>query len=78
MPAASPSSPTDLSEGEWAILGPLLPPAKPGGRPRTVDLRRVLHGSCYVLLRPAQRMSVAVAATRVRPLVDGVRLVAYV
>jgi len=49
MIAASTPSPTDLSEREWAILAPLLPPAKPGGRPRTVDLRRILNGICYVL-----------------------------
>ena len=27
--------PTDLAEAEWAMLEPLLPAAKPGGRPRT-------------------------------------------
>jgi transposase len=26
--------PTDLSDDEWAILKPLIPEAKPGGRPR--------------------------------------------
>jgi putative transposase len=49
MPAASTPFPTDLSEREWAILAPLLPPPKPGGRPRTVDLRRILNGICYVV-----------------------------
>lgn len=49
MPAASTPFPSDLSEGEWAILAPLLPPPKPGGRPRTVDLRRILNGICYVV-----------------------------
>jgi putative transposase len=43
MPAAtSMPYPTDLSEREWTILAPLLPQPKPGGRPRSVDLRRVL------------------------------------
>jgi transposase len=41
--AASPSSPTELSAGEWAILAPLLPGAKPGGRPRTLDLRVIFN-----------------------------------
>jgi putative transposase len=41
--------PTDLSHQEWAVLAPLLPPAKPGGRPRSVDLRRILDGIFYVL-----------------------------
>jgi putative transposase len=49
MPAASTPFPSDLSEREWAILAPLLPPPKPGGRPRTVDLRRILNGICYVV-----------------------------
>ena len=30
-------------------MEPLLPPAKPGGRPRTVDLREVVNASLYVL-----------------------------
>lgn len=41
--------PTDLTEAEWAILEPLLPAAKPGGRPRTTCLRRVLNAIFYVL-----------------------------
>jgi putative transposase len=42
--------PSDLSEREWALLEPLLPAAKPGGRPRSVDLRRILNG-VFSLLR---------------------------
>lgn len=42
-------SPSELSQQEWAILAPLLPPAKPGGRPRTVNLRVILNGIFYVL-----------------------------
>ena len=40
---------TDLNEAQWAILAPLLPPAKPGGRPRTMSLRSVLDAvfTCY-------------------------------
>ncbi len=30
---------TDLSDSEWAILAPLIPPAKCGGHPRTTDMR---------------------------------------
>ncbi len=40
---------TDLSDGEWAMLRPLLPPAKPGGRPRSSDLRMILNAIFYVL-----------------------------
>jgi transposase len=35
--------PSDLSTAEWRILQPLLPASKPGGRPRTVNLRRILN-----------------------------------
>ena len=35
--------PTDLTDEQWAILAPLMPPAKPGARPRSVDMREVLN-----------------------------------
>ena len=41
--------PSDLTAAQWQVLAPLLPPAKPGGRPRSVDLREVLNGILYVL-----------------------------
>ncbi|MGZ3663658.1 MAG: transposase [Ktedonobacterales bacterium] len=41
--------PSDLSDVEWALLAPLLPPPKPGGRPRTVDLRLICNGIFHVL-----------------------------
>lgn len=41
--------PSDLSDDEWAILEPLIPPEKPGGRPRQVKMRAVLNGIFYVL-----------------------------
>jgi transposase len=40
---------SDLSDAQWAILEPLIPPAKPGGRPRSVNLRQILNGIFYVL-----------------------------
>jgi transposase len=42
-------SPSDLTDQEWAILEPLIPKAKPGGRPRTVDMREVMNAILYVL-----------------------------
>jgi putative transposase len=41
--------PSDLKDDEWAILAPLIPPAKTGGRPRSVDMREVLNAIFYVL-----------------------------
>jgi hypothetical protein len=41
--------PSDLTEAEWAILEPLVPQAKPGGPPRTVNIREVVNGIFYVL-----------------------------
>ncbi len=41
--------PSDLSDAEWQILKPLIPPAKPGGRPRNTDMREVLNGVFYEL-----------------------------
>ena len=40
--------PSDLTDQEWANLEPLIPPAKPGGRPRSVDMREVLNAMFYV------------------------------
>lgn len=41
--------PSDLTDAEWAILEPLIPAGKPGGRPRQVDMRDVLNGIFYLL-----------------------------
>jgi len=41
--------PSDLTDAEWIILEPLIPPAKTGGRHRTVEMREVVNGIFYVL-----------------------------
>jgi transposase len=41
--------PSDLTDAEWALVEPLIPPARRGGRKRTVDVRAVLDGIFYVL-----------------------------
>src|SRR3954447_461854 len=38
-----------LSDEQYALLAPLIPPAKPGGRPRTTDVRRLLDGLLYLV-----------------------------
>jgi len=42
------SRPTDLTDSQWDAVQPLMPMPKPGGRPRTVDLRAVLNAIQYV------------------------------
>ena len=37
--------PSDLTDEEWALVAPLIPPAKRGGAKRTVDVREVVNGS---------------------------------
>jgi putative transposase len=41
--------PSDLSDAEWELLAPLIPPAKPGGRPRKWPMRTILDGIFYLL-----------------------------
>ena len=41
--------PSDLSDGEWTLVAPQIPPAKHGGRPRDVNVREVLNAIFYVL-----------------------------
>lgn len=41
--------PSDLTDQEWALIEPLIPPAKPGGNKRTVDVREVVNGVMYIL-----------------------------
>jgi len=41
--------PSDLTDAEWALVEPLIPPAKRGGRKRSVNVREVLNGIFYVL-----------------------------
>jgi len=41
--------PSDLTDEEWDLIGPLIPPAKPGGNKRYVDVREVVNGAMYIL-----------------------------
>jgi len=40
---------SDLTNDEWAEVAPLIPPAKPGGNKRSVDIREVVNGLMYIL-----------------------------
>jgi len=39
---------TDLTDTQWELIEPHLPDAKPGGRPREVDLREVVNTILYL------------------------------
>ena len=41
--------PSDLTGAEWAVVEPMVPPGKHGGRKRTIDVREILNGIFYVL-----------------------------
>lgn len=40
--------PSDTSDAEWAILGPLIPAPRPGGRPAHIDRRDVVDAIFYI------------------------------
>jgi transposase len=46
--------PSDLTDAEWALVAPMIPPARRGGRPRDVNVREVLNGLFYVLATGCQ------------------------
>lgn len=46
--------PSDVTDSQWAIIEPLIPAAKPGGRPRTSDMREVWNAIQYVLTTGCQ------------------------
>lgn len=40
--------PSDMTDREWLLTAPFIPPAKSGGRRRTSDMREVLNAVLYV------------------------------
>lgn len=45
---------SDMTDAEWSLLAPLMPTPRRIGRPRTVDLRRVMNAILYVLASGCQ------------------------
>ena len=41
--------PSDVTDEEWGHIASLIPPAKRGGRKRSVDVREVVNGLMYIL-----------------------------
>src|SRR5919202_1982477 len=40
--------PSDLTDAQWRLIAPLIPEAKPGGRPRKYETREVINGLLYL------------------------------
>src|SRR5919199_1168863 len=40
--------PSDLTDAQWALLEPWIPPPRPGGRPRKTNMREVVNAICYL------------------------------
>ena len=40
---------SNVSDQEWQLIEPLIPPAKAGGRPRTVNIRAIMNAIFYVV-----------------------------
>src|SRR4051812_30869861 len=41
--------PTDVTDAQWWIIGPMIPGGKPGGRRREADMREVVNGIDYLV-----------------------------
>jgi len=41
--------PSDVTDGQWRLIEPSIPPSQPGGRPRTVNMREVINGIQYLV-----------------------------
>lgn len=41
--------PSDLTDAQWKLIAKRIPPAKPGGRERSVDIREVMNGILYLV-----------------------------
>jgi len=41
--------PSDITDAQWALIEPHIPPVHPGGRPRKTDVRDVLDAILYIL-----------------------------
>lgn len=46
--------PSDLTDRQWDCIKELIPPAKPGGRPRTLQMRSVINAILYLTVTGCQ------------------------
>jgi transposase len=54
--------PSDLTDDEWALVGPLIAPAKRGGNKRHVDVREIVDGLMYILSTGCQWRALALGS----------------
>src|SRR5512135_3797065 len=47
---SKPQYPTELTDNQWNLVKDLIPPAKSGGRPRSLEMRLVLNAILYVVV----------------------------
>jgi putative transposase len=40
--------PSDLTDEQWTLIEPMIPPAEPGGRHRSVNMRELINGILYL------------------------------
>jgi putative transposase len=40
--------PSNVTDEQWSLIESHIPPEKPGGRPRSVDMRQVINGILYL------------------------------
>ncbi|HEY4045673.1 MAG TPA: transposase [Acidobacteriaceae bacterium] len=57
---------TNVNDAAWALLAPLLPAARPGGRPRTTDIRAVINAIFYLLRTGCQWRLLGVTTPKVK------------
>src|ERR1700756_4712983 len=46
--------PSDLTDDEWTLVEPFIPPAKPGGGKRRTDMRAAMNAMMYILSTACQ------------------------
>ena len=66
--------PSDLSDAQWAFVLPCIPPVKPGGRPRTTEIRPwhtygivSLTDRSRVWMRAKERRTIMPSPTKLAP-----------
>lgn len=65
---------TGLTDAEWELLAPLIPAAKPGGRPAVHERREIVNALAYW---GAGRLCMAAAAPRPAAVADGLPLLEH-